>query len=216
MHASPWLAFLLASCAIAACSSCITATTPVIIQPVAIPAFKPHPITVSFQGSTCSHNDSWELSFGELRVPADFAFNENGTVVLSATAPRQARPLTVDVKVIQNLETVLFSPQALVCFGPYTVYDATATSKTSLQLLGHNLPILATKPTINLRVSLVSSVSPVLLALVVTNSSSDTVSAVCASLSSPISSYLITGCLRRFLWSWSTVDGKPLQFWGMM
>jgi hypothetical protein len=109
-----------------------------------------------------------------VRVPADHAYAENNTFRLTSTPPKQSTAyLQVDVTAIRNGETVHLSPQALVYYGPFAIFDAVVASNASFRASGRHLPMLSTNPTVTLRVTLASSISPLFLSLLVTASEKD-------------------------------------------
>jgi len=170
------LALLATGSALAPNAACLSATTPVTLRPSAISFSKPDPVSVIFEGANCSDEGVWEVAFGGQRVQATFARASNTTtVVLQATPPSAPSPTTVDVKVIYNSQTLHASPRALVYYGPFALDRAVLRSRTSFLIHGRNLPTLPLKPTVALRVSLATSLSPRLFSLVVGDYTNQTV-----------------------------------------
>ena len=162
------LTLLASGSALAADAACLSALASVAVRPSAILFSKPDAVGVTFEGANCSKAGVWEVAFGGQRVPAIFARASNTTtVVLQATPPSAPSPTTVDVKVIYNSQTLHVSPRALIYYGPFALDRAVLRSRTSFLIHGRNLPVLPVKPTVALRISLATSLSPRLFSLVV-------------------------------------------------
>ena len=167
---------LATSFAIAPDAACLSATTPVTLRPSAILISKPDPVSVIFEGPNCSKAGVWEVAFGGQRALATFAEASNTTAVLiQATPPSVPSSITVDVKVFYNSQAVHVSPQALVYYGPFALDRAVIQSSSSFIIHGRSLPVLLIKPTVALRVSLSTSLSPRLFSLVVGDHTNQTV-----------------------------------------